>query len=168
MKEIWKDIEGFEKLYQVSNLGRIRSLFRYKIILNPEKTRNGYLRVMLCKEGKRKHYLIHRLVAQAFIPNPNNLPEINHKNEIKTDNNLNNLYWCDSNHNCNYGTRNDRISSKIKIPIIQMKEDYKIIKIWNSALDVEKTIGINRCGICNCLKGKTKTAGGYIWRYADE
>ena len=124
MKEIWKDIEGYEGLYQVSNLGRVKSLTkmvgrgkRYKVcerIVSLQKAPNGYMRLHLDKDGERKYFSVHRLVAQAFVENPNNLPHVNHKNETKTDNAVSNLEWCTPKYNSNYGTRNTRISkSKI-------------------------------------------------------
>ena len=126
--EIWKDIEGYEGLYQVSNLGRVKSLERIdrhnhlvkERILKPKIEPNGYFRVDLCKEGKVKTLSVHRLVAQTFIPNPEGLPQINHKNENKAlnvvflrddgsvDECRSNLEWCDRKYNCNYGTRNER------------------------------------------------------------
>lgn len=122
--EEWKDIKGYEGLYQVSNLGRVRSLSRYvkhrtiyilKGKLLKQRTRGkGYLAVTLCKNSKLKHYYVHRLVAEAFIPNPNNLPQVNHKDENKSNNCVDNLEWCDDKYNTNYGTRNERHSMAIK------------------------------------------------------
>lgn len=102
-REIWKDIPSYNGLYQVSNLGRVYSNY-YNRLLTPELNR-GYLRVSLSKDKKAKHYLIHRLVALAFIDNPMNLPCVNHKNEIATDNRADNLEWCDITYNNNYGAR---------------------------------------------------------------
>lgn len=122
LTEIWKDIEGYEGLYQVSNLGRVKSLDRKEYfyrgdtpverirkgcILSPSSS-CGYLHVNLHDGKKRKMKLIHRLVAQAFIPNPDILPEVNHKNELKTDNSVSNLEWCTAKYNSNYGTRTIR------------------------------------------------------------
>ena len=118
--EIWKDIKGYEGLYQISNKGRVYSIprsinksdgktqFVRGRILKPYIKQNKYLEADLCTEGKVKRYLIHRLVAEAFIPNPNNLPEVNHKNEVKTDNNVENLEWCTPKYNTNYGTGRQR------------------------------------------------------------
>lgn len=125
MEELWKDI-GIVKgvdlsgLYQISNLGRVKSLERYDVsgrlirekILKPCPEHYGYLVVTLCTGTISKVFKVHRLVAEAFIPNPNNLPQINHKDEDKTNNNVNNLEWCTSEYNANYGTRNERISDK--------------------------------------------------------
>ena len=103
--EIWKDVVGFEGLYQVSNLGRVKSL-NYKRtgkakIMKPYKTKKGYLRIYLTKNNKIFRFRLHRLVAFAFLENPNNFDQINHKNEIKTDCRVLNLEWCDANYNCN-------------------------------------------------------------------
>ena len=118
MIEIWKDIEGYEGLYQVSNLGRVRSLnYRRSGIsklLKQSTDEKGYKQVGLCKNGKQKNYHVHRLVAIAFISNPNNLPIINHKDENPSDNNANNLEWCTYEYNLNYGTVKERISESLK------------------------------------------------------
>ena len=118
--EIWKPIDGFVGYYEISNFGNVRSVNRYaktfygkrtiksrtkEQFLNPK----GYLRVALFKEQKCKKFFVHRLVAMAFIPNPFNYPFINHKNEIKSDNRMENLEWCTAKYNDNYGTRNERI-----------------------------------------------------------
>lgn len=118
MEEIWKDIKGYEGLYQISNLGRVKSL-NYKRtgieeILKSKKMRNGYLRITLNKNGKYKTFAVHRLVAEAFINNPNNLPEVNHKDEDKQNNCVWNLEYCDRRYNVNYGTRNKRVSETVK------------------------------------------------------
>lgn len=126
--EIWLPIQNYEGLYEISSLGRIKRKsgeitvsscnqykeFTYKIkttekILKPRKDKNGYLIAHLCKCGKHRNFSVHRLVANAFIPNPNNYDQINHKNEDKRDNCVNNLEWCDAKYNCNYGTRIERI-----------------------------------------------------------
>ena len=124
MKEIWKDIPNFEGYYKISNLGRIKSVTRkakvkilnndYRTIkgqlISPAKTRDGYLKVSLSKNHKRYYFKVHRLAAQAFIPNTNNYPCINHKDENKENNRVDNLEWCTVKYNCNYGTRNERIA----------------------------------------------------------
>ena len=118
MKEMWKDIPGYERLYQVSNLGNVRSLNYNRTgeikLLKQSTNKHEYKLVSLCKNGKTKTCKVHRLVAIAFIPNPNNLPIINHKDEDKTNNNVNNLEWCTYEYNVNYGTRNERTGESHK------------------------------------------------------
>ena len=113
MDKIWKDIKGYEGLYMVSNGGDVKSVKNG--ILKPSVYKGtGYYYVGLYKDGKRKGYTIHRLVADAFIPNPNNLPCVNHKDESKINNNVENLEWCTHRYNSNYGCRNEKISAKSK------------------------------------------------------
>lgn len=172
--EIFKDIEGFEGLYQVSNLGKVKSLnYRHKKIekiLKPFKNNYGYLIVILWKDGKYKHFTVQRLVADAFIPNPENKPEVNHKNELKDDNRSENLEWCDSKYNINYGTRNERLSKKLT----NRKDLSKRIlcvetnTVYLSSMEAERQIGINHSNIIDCLKGKRKTAGKFHWKYANQ
>ena len=185
MKEIWKDIEGYEGLYMVSSLGRIRTTKTQKIrklVHNPK----GYLMVKLCKNGVSKGYSVHRIVCETFIPNPYNLPQVNHKDENKENNNVDNLEWCTNEYNHNYGTRNKRVSEKLvgnpkmktclgktgkdhhsSIPIIQFTKDGELMKMWYSAADVNKEIGVNFRNISSCCKGLRKSAGGYKWEYYD-
>lgn len=191
MKEIFKDIEGYEGLYQVSNLGNVKALGNggsnsKEKILKPQKIRGGYLRVGLCKQGKRKMYLVHRLVASEFIENPNNYPIINHKDENPSNNCISNLEWCDVAYNNNYGTRNERISKANSISIkgrilsqewkekisktlsksiLQFSKDGNFIKQWNSAKQAGEELNIKGHHITECCKGKLKTCGGYTWRY---
>lgn len=167
-EEIWKPIKDYEGLYEVSNYGNVRSLFRYKKQLKLELTKNGYLRIMLCKNKKRKRYLIHRLVAEAFIPNPNNLPQVNHRDENPKNNCVDNLEWCSHEYNCNYGNRNKRIIEKSKIKIVQLDKNNNCIKIWNSIKEASEFYNISSSAIVLCLKGKHETCRGYIWRYESE
>ena len=122
MTEIWKNIEGYEGKYQVSNLGQVKSMIGQEKVLHPKKHRNGHLQIGLHKDKKRTTMYIHRLVAQAFIPNPDNLPCVNHKDENPNNNNVDNLEWCTQKYNCNYGTRVDRIMETKKQ---QYKKIYK-------------------------------------------
>ena len=192
MEEIWKDIEGYEGIYQVSNLGRVRSLDREvpncnaagyvgtKIlrgkILKPLKMANsGYMEVHLKSNGQVKHGRIHRLVAEAFIPNPDNLPEINHKDEDKTNNRADNLEWCDRQYNSNYGTRLIRISDTKKgnyynmRSVQQLSEDGKVIRTYPSVKEAAAQTGASESVIIRICKGqKGQTAKGYRWRYAED
>lgn len=183
LNEIWKDIKGYKGLYQVSNFGQIRSLDRYDSsnhklkgkIMKLNNDGRGYLNINLYNNGKQKKFLVHRLVAEAFIPNPNNLPEVNHKDENKTNNRVDNLEWVDRKTNCNYGTRNKKISEKtigtrynridLSIPILQYSAEGQFIKEWPSAIEIKRQLKINDSYIALCCKGKFKTAKGYIWKY---
>ena len=169
LKEIWKDIEGYEGLYQVSNMGRVKSLGNNKTrkekILKSSKNNRGYLCVNLYKDGLVKNYLIHRLVASAFIDNPNNLPQVNHKDENPKNNYVDNLEYCDSKYNMNYGTRTERVAKAKSIPILQFTLDGEFIRKWDSIADVEKELGFNHSSINMCCKGKYKNAYGYRWCY---
>lgn len=182
MKEIWKDIEDYEGLYQISNCGRVKSIdhmreqlhlygrmvnTNYKgKILKPHNSR-GYLRVRLFDRNKSKNISIHRLVAEAFIPNPNNYPQINHKDEDKTNNNVDNLEWCTPAYNANYGTRKKRIIKKQSIPIIQYTLDGKFVKEYSSIAEAARQTGINLGNICSCCRGNINYshAGGFKWQY---
>lgn len=166
--EVWKDVEGYEGLYQVSSLGRIRSLDRVIIvkgkIMSPVN-RNGYSRIRLKKDGKGQNFSIHRLVASAFLPNPKNLPEVNHKNEIKTDNSVENLEWCSTQYNCNYGTKIKRQTEKISKRVLQISTDGEIMGEYKSASEVERLLGYKSSRISECCNGKRQTAFGYKWRF---
>ena len=198
MKEIWKNIEGYEG-YQVSNLGRVRSLDRIDsnnhplngVILKPYISNSGYLLVGLYKQQKRDRKLLHRLVAEAFIPNPENKSEIDHINTIKTDNTVflnedgsidyekTNLRWTTRKENINNPLTktkmriNARKPSKGKYgkkhhrskPIIQYDKEGNFIKEWECANDVERVLGISNKHIGSVCLGKRKSCGGYIWKY---
>ena len=168
-KEIWKDIEGYEGLYKVSNIGRVKSLkYGKERILKGSKDSNGYLQVSLYKEGKMKTYRVHRLVAEVFLENPENLPEVNHLSEDKTDNSLENLEWCTSQYNCNYGTRNKRMAEKLSKPVIAIDKITGLIVEFPSALEAERQTGIYQTNITQCCKGKHKSCGGFYWMYVQK
>ena len=192
--ETWKVIEGYDNLYEVSDLGRVRSLGRdcnsknnsinhkRERILIQEIKAYGYCRVRLFpKEGKPKHYAVHRLVAQAFLSDYDESKQINHKNEIKTDNRAINLEVCTPKYNCNYGTRNKRLSekntgkkvseeTKRKIakafarPINQYTKNGAFLISYESAKEASKRTGIDYTDILACKNGKRPSAGGYVWR----
>ena len=115
IEEIWRPVVGYEGLYEVSNLGRVRSVDRYYYrlhkgkVLSLSKNANGYLKVVLSCNGKCKTIKVHRIVAEAFLPNPDNLPQVNHKDEDKTNNSVDNLEWCNAKYNLSYGTRKDKV-----------------------------------------------------------
>lgn len=163
MQEIWKDIKEYEGLYQVSNLGKVKSLKRNKIIT--PKLIHSYFSVILYNKKNYKNFRIHRLVAQAFIPNPNNYPQVNHIDGNKLNNSVNNLEWCTQSHNMKEAYRIGLEKPK-KMTINQYDLSGNFIKMWNSIKDVE--VFYNNRHISDCCKGKRKTACGYIWRYADK
>ena len=176
MTEIWKDIKGYEGLYQVSNLGRVKSLDRIVhckngtikfckgMILHTFK--NNYLFVRLSKDSTYKTKYIHKLVAQAFIPNPDDLPEINHKDENKLNNDINNLEWCTIAYNNAYGTRTERTRKRV----YQLDLNKNIIKLWDGIGIASRELDIPSQQISQCCNGTKyrKTAGGYIWQYESE
>jgi hypothetical protein len=168
--EIWKPIEGYEN-YQVSNFGRVKNNKNH--IMSQDYTK-CYCRVHLYKNGKGKHHLIHRLVAQAFIPNPNKLPQVNHKDENKDNNNVNNLEWCTAKYNNNYGNRNklskikqinDVIKSK-PIDVCDLNMNY--ITTFPSIEECERKLGVNQSNIIKVCKGIYKQCNDYIFRYHNE
>lgn len=162
MKEVWKDISGYEGLYQVSNFGRVKSLkCRREKILKLEKTKDNYLTIRLSKDKTRKHIGVHRLVAQAFISNPDNLSQVNHKDENKENNFVENLEWCTQVYNMSYGTRVQRLSMEVN----QYDLQGNFIKKWNSIKEAERQLHIRH--ISDCCKEKVISAGGYIWKYTD-
>lgn len=134
----------------------------------------GYLKVILCKDGKTKQLLVHRLVANAFIPNPLNLPFINHKDEDKTNNAVSNLEWCSQQYNTNYGTCPKRISAKLKgkfvngpkaKQVLQYDKQGNFLKRWPSTQEIKRRLGFNQGNICDCCNGKLKSANGFVWMY---
>ena len=164
MEEIWCPIKGYESIYEVSDKGRVRSLkFGKERILKPIRNKDGYLLVNLCKNGEIKHCLVHRLVAKTFIPNPQNLPEVNHKDEDKENNSVQNIEWCDRKYNINYGTRTDRCSK----PVLQFTKDGEFVKEWKSIRDAERNLGYFHNNISSCCTGRLKSAYNFIWEFKD-
>ena len=176
-KEIWKDILGYEGKYMVSNWGRVKSLNYNRTgkerILKAGDNGNGYLEVILFKEGKGKHYKIHRLVAQAFLENSKGYNEVNHKDENKQNNCVENLEWCSRSYNNNYGTGNKKRAEKstnnpkISKAVIGINKVSGEIREFPSIMEASRQLGIPNSNICACLKGRQKSAGGYVWFYAD-
>lgn len=195
MTELWKDIQGYEGLYQVSNLGRVRSAdhtttferggvkmsaTRKGRVLTPIIRRHGYLGVILYGKGGHstrnfKCFSIHRLVAEAFVDNPEGYGEVNHLDERKTNNRADNLEWCDRKHNVNYGTTQARRSEKLvnstnrSKRVIQRTLTGETVTIWPSMAEIQRQTGYSAGNVCNCCQrknGKT-SAYGYSWSYAD-
>ena len=169
--ENWKAIAGYEGLYEVSDQGRVKSLgnnkSRTEKILKPQKNTHGYLQVNLCKDGHTKQTLVHRLVAETFIPNPNNLVTVNHKDEVKTNNIVSNLEWMSQKDNINYGTRNKRAGEALSKQVKMFdKFTGELLATFPSLMEAVRVTGINQGNISSCCNGKYKSAGCYIWRYA--
>ena len=180
MKEEWKDIEGYEGFYQVSNKGRVKSVERKvwdsgkqsyntikERILKPGKDGYGYLKVDLCKYGQPRSITVHRLVATAFLDNPKNLPQINHIDENKENNCVNNLEWCTSKYNNNHGTRTERAAKTISKPVLAISKDKKSYLYFNSIMDAERLGGFNHSSISLCCRGERKTHKGYTWSFVE-
>lgn len=157
MIEIWRDIKGYEGLYQVSNIGRVRNSKTGKL-LKPFTSKN-YLYVKLYKNGVPKVILVHRLVAAAFIPNPNNLPEVDHINRNTADNRVENLRWAN---------RKIQINNSILLkPVLQYTLDGQLVAEYPSVSEAERQTGINHRCISWCCLGKYKTSGDYIWKFKE-
>ena len=183
LTEEWRDVAGFEGLYQVSNFGRVRSLkFGKEKLLKPVKNKDGYLQVTLYRAGEREQPLVHRLVANAFISNPLNLSDVNHKDENKKNNFVyiddfgkvdetkSNLEWMTRKQNINFGTRNQRVAEamtngKLSKAVLQFTKDLVFIREWSSTHEVERQLGFSNGNISSCCNGRYKTAYGFIWRY---
>ena len=183
-KEEWKDIKGYEGLYQVSNLGRVKSLKRkvyagrgrmrwqYEKILSKNKTNgNGYKVVSLNKEGKSQNKYIHRLVAETFLENPCNYRYINHKDEDKSNNCFDNLEFCTAQYNSTYNNlhirkglkiRNNKYSKKI----LQLNDNNEVINIFPSISEASRKLNVSYQAISDCLRRKQLHSAGYKWEYA--
>ena len=166
----FKLIEGYGD-YMVSSDGKVWSLKYGKMKeRKPTPDRGGYLRVSLYTNARRAHKRVHRLVAEAFIFNPDNLPEVNHKDEDKTNNCVDNLEWCTAEYNSNYGTRNERVAKThinhkaFSIPVVCLETG----EVYPSAHEASRQTGINQQNISACLNGKLKSAGGFHWARFDE
>lgn len=179
--ETWKDIPGYNGYYQVSNLGRVKSLKRFfktgrgriaetKLrILRQADSRDGYKMVVLCVNGEQLTRRVHRLVAMAFIPNPHNYPVINHKNEIRTDNRCSNLEWCTVSYNDTYGHALEKRKEKLSIKVYQYDSSKKLIKIFPSISETARVVGCNIASIHYHIKHKCKKPyRGYYYRTTDE
>lgn len=167
-KEEWRDIPNYEGFYQVSNLGRVKSFYGLKEkILKPGIPNNGYYQVELCKNSIRKFYMVHRLVWEAFNGQIPEGLQVNHINEIKSDNRLSNLNLMTAKENCNWGSRNERRAKKQSKVVLQFDLNDNFIKEYPSAIQIERENGFGQGNISKCCKGKRKTAYGYKWKYKE-
>lgn len=160
--ETFVKIEGFEN-YEVSNLGKVRNIKSGRL-LKPYLTKNGYLRHYLHGHDKRKHLLLHRILATAFIDNPGKKPQVNHIDENKLNNDLSNLEWCTERENNIHGTRTKRAAEKLSRKVIQLDLNDNVLNEFESMRQAERETGILVGNISSCCNGKTKSAGGYKWR----
>lgn len=180
-EEVWRDIKGYEGLYQVSNFGRVKSLDHYSehykggvrlikgCLLNPVKTDRGYLTVRLYKNSKSKYYKVHRLVAEAFIPNPHNHPTVDHKNRIRTDNREENLRWAPMKLQCKNRDNKPIIKGIKKLlskPVKQYTMDIEFVAEYTSVSEAARQTGYCISSISKCCRGGYKQYNNYIWRYA--
>lgn len=178
-KEVWKDVKGYEGYYQVSNLGKVRSLDRVDTlgyhrkgkVLTDNSDKDGYHQVGLFQGGKGKACKVHRLVAQAFLENPDNLPQVNHKDEDKTNNVVSNLEWCTAAYNMNYGTRNER--ARKAITRTQGKPVYVIPSsghhyYFDSLAKAAVLLGLSEGAVSSCLNGKLKHHHGFTFEWAEQ
>lgn len=181
MSEVWKPIEGYEGIYEVSSLGRVRSLERTLIdnkgrrhpvpsrILKPKNDR-GYCKVFLCDLNKRKECFVHRLVAQAFLPNPNNYPVINHKDENPHNNHVDNIEWCTISYNTRYGTG---MARHIEHTVFRVKAVEQLdlqgnhIAFFESISEAARATNCHKAVISKVCKGQAQTSGGYKWRFKE-
>ncbi len=178
MQEIWKDVVEYEGLYQVSNLGNVRSLDRVEqcngtfrqrkgTYMSKKSDKNGYLTVGLRDGFSQKFKKVHRLVAEAFIENPKGLPQVNHKDEDKTNNSSDNLEWCDSKYNVQYGTGIQRRSVQKRKCVVQCDLRGAVLREFVSVTEAAKSINKETTAISGCCKGIRKTAYGYVWKYKE-
>lgn len=177
--ECWRWIPGFEGLYQVSTRGRVRSVDRWITypdgskrffkgrILKPTLDKYGYLLVTLSRDGKKRPFKIHRLVAMAFIPNPENKPQVNHLDENPCNNVVENLSWASAKENLTWGTGIERRAASLSKPVQAINPSTgEVVLEFPSIIEAERK-GFNQGNIYSCCRGKRKTHKGYMWRYKE-
>ena len=174
MQEVWKDIKGYEGLYQVSNLGNIKSSSSSQN-LNPSLHSGGYLKIELYKNGKGKYFYVHRIVAEAFIRNQEAKAQVNHIDGNKKHNSVDNLEWATPSENISHAFKIGLLQSPMKgkygnlNPLSKKIDQYsvegKFINTWDSISDVVRHFDCARTSIYRCLRGETKTSMGYVWKY---
>ena len=159
--ETFVKIEGFEN-YEVSNLGKVRNIKSGRII-KPSLNKNGYLRLWLCENNKKKYLYLHRIIATAFIDNSEEKPCVNHIDENKTNNDLSNLEWCTERENAIHGTRTKRAAEKHFKKVIQLDLNENVLNEFESMKQAEQETGVFARNISSCCNGKRKSAGGFKW-----
>lgn len=175
--ETWADIPGYEGLYRINTSGQVysyprRGNFGRKHFLKQRIDKGGYLRVLLSKNNKSKEWLVHRLVAKTFLPNPKKMPEVNHRDENTKNNNVSNLEWCTAKYNSNFGTRNQRMAKTLtngpcSKKVMQYTLNGKLVKIWPSTMECNRN-GFDFRNVSACCRGERSKAYGYKWLYLDE
>lgn len=175
-REIWQQIKGFEGFYSVSNKGNVKhdkttkrigtgNYAREEHFIKHRINNKGYAIVDLYKGNKRSQLLVHRLVAIAFLDNPNNYKVVNHKDENPLNNSVENLEWCTQKYNMNYGTCPTRIGNANSKSVLQLDKNGLVIKKFNSIIEAKRQTGISYGYISDVLHGRRKTAGGFVWQY---
>ena len=167
--EEWRDIKGYEGKYKISSHGKVKSLkHKDEKLLKPSYDKDGYKQVILCNNGKGKKWFIHRLVAIHFLPNPNNLPQVNHKDEDKANNVVENLEWCTCKYNINYGTAKNKKAKSQGRQVLCITTG----EIFYSIRKAGRYYSISKSHISECCKGKAKSAGKHpitgeklVWKY---
>ena len=169
--EIWRDVVGYENLYKISNLGNVKNCLSGRI-LKSSNDKDGYKLIGLYKNGVHKTHKIHRIVAQAFLPNQNNLPCVNHKDENKANNRVSNLEFCTQQYNLNYGSHYERVSKALinrkDCSKLQFDKNGNFINEYHSVSDATRKTGVHQGNICMVCRGKLKSTGGYVWKYKDD
>ena len=170
MEEIWKDIKGYEGLYQASTLGAIKSFVKYEegIILKQSRNKKGYMEVSMYKDGKHSTKRVHRLIAETFLKDFYNKPQVNHIDGDKTNNAIANLEMVTNSENQIHAYKNNLETPRFKRKVSQYDINGNYIETFEYARNAKKKLGIDESSIIKCCRGKRKTVGGYIWKYADD
>lgn len=168
--EIWVDIVGYEGRYSISNFGRIASYRggKWRILHPTVNKSNGYVYVVLCQNGIKKSFRVHKLVANHFMQKSQEHTEVNHKDEDKTNNRVDNLEWCTKSYNINYGTRNERQRVHLCKAVAQYDMTGKLVAVYDSLAQAEKITGFGKQHMCQCCRNQRPRAYGFLWRYLEE